>query len=215
MRHIPCIRWARTGRVKRSWMCAALLGSFSALLAPGHAVRWSSQTPQSGGRFAPGWHPPLPTIRPWFVHASPGAPETVDDRRHFQITREHTRHRRCPGTSPGCRVSTPVLSRWRAWPVVNFVAAQESPLPGHLALACRFIGHQNGRQIEQAQTRAITALDVVWVMNFTPQQLQSAANTEHWHATLHRSADFGSESALAQVTQAGDRVFTPGSRMAW
>src|SRR5262245_50453300 len=49
----------------------------------------------------------------------------------------------------------------------------------------------------------------MWVMNLTPQQLQSATDTEHWHTTLHSAAEFGGESALTQVTQAGDRVFTP------
>src|SRR5262245_44998695 len=86
---------------------------------------------------------------------------------------------------------------------------QESPLPGHLALACGFVKHQGSCQIKQAQPWAIAALEVVWVMNLTPQELQSTTDTEHEHTTLYGSADFRSESALAQVTQAGDGVFTP------
>src|SRR5438874_10952641 len=93
-------------------------------------------------------------------------------------------------------------------PVVNFVATQEGPLPGHLALACGFVRYQGGSQIEQAQPWAIATLEEVWVMNLTPQQLQSTTDTEHWYTALHSPADFGSESALAHVTQAGDGIFT-------
>src|SRR5262245_33555721 len=91
---------------------------------------------------------------------------------------------------------------------MNFVATQESPLPGHLALACSFVRYQGGRQIEQVQPWAITALETVWVMNLAPQQLQSTTDTEYWHTALHSPADFGCESALAQVTQACNGVFT-------
>src|SRR5262245_26334293 len=45
-------------------------------------------------------------------------------------------------------------------------------------------------------------------MNLAPQQLQSTTDTKHWHTTLHSPADFRSESALAQVTQACNGVFT-------
>ena len=40
----------------------------------------------------------------------------------------------------------------------------------------------------------------VWVMNLAPQQLQSTTDTQHGRTTLDNPADFGSESALAQVT---------------
>src|SRR5262245_2369053 len=91
---------------------------------------------------------------------------------------------------------------------MNFVATQAGPLPGYLTLASGFLWYQSGREIEQAQPWAITAFDAVWVMNLTPQQLQSTTDTQHRHTTLHSPADFSSKSALAQVTQACDGVFT-------
>src|SRR5712691_10395615 len=86
---------------------------------------------------------------------------------------------------------------------MNFVAAHERAVPQRLTLTNSFPRYQGGGQIQQAEPRAIPALNLRRVENLPPQELHSAADTKHRHAAASGPADFGGEPTLAQVMQTG------------